>query len=208
MELHLVAAQHLGAQLSHHLTVYGDNASLNELVSFTTAANAGIGEELVQTDWLIGIIVLLLILNTLLEAVLGIRIVIATLLFLETTALGTVTTLLTWLIAALTILLTGTWLIAALTILLAGTWLIATTWLTTEFTLLAILLAWTGLVASRLAVLLARTRLITTLLIIASARTWLVATLLILVSAWTWLIATLLIIICTWTIAALRAAAL
>ena len=167
MELHLVAAQHLGAQLSHHLTVYGDNASLDELVSFTTAANAGIGEELVQTDWLIGIIVLLLILNTLLEAVLGIRIVIATLLFLETTALGTVTTLLTWLIAALTILLTGTW-------------LIATTWLTTEFTLLALLLAWTGLVASRLAVLLARTRLITTLLII----------------------------ICTWTIAALRGAAL
>ena len=76
VETYLVGTKHLAAQFGNHLTVDGDDTCLDELVSLTTAANASIGEELVQTQGLVGIVIFLLVLDTLLHAVLCIGIVI------------------------------------------------------------------------------------------------------------------------------------
>ena len=76
VELHLVGTQDLGTQLCYHLTIHGDDTSLDKLISLTTAADTCIGQEFVQAQRLIGIIVDLLVLNALLQAVLSIRIVV------------------------------------------------------------------------------------------------------------------------------------
>ena len=76
MELHLIRTKHLGSQLGDNLAIDGDYTCLDELISLTTTADACISEELVQTNRLIGIEVLLLVLNALLHAVFRIRIVV------------------------------------------------------------------------------------------------------------------------------------
>lgn len=76
MELHFVGAQYLGAQFGYHFSVDGHYTCLDEIISFTTAANTGVGKEFVQTDGLVGIVVLLFIFYTLLEAVLCIGIIV------------------------------------------------------------------------------------------------------------------------------------
>ena len=67
MEQHLVSAQYLGTQFGNNLAIDLNDACCDELVSLTTAADTCISEELVQTERLIGIVVLLLIFNTLLQ---------------------------------------------------------------------------------------------------------------------------------------------
>ena len=131
MEHHRICAQYLGSQFRHNLTIDGDNASLDELISLTTTANTCIGKELVQTKRLVRINVDLLVLDTLLHAILSIRIVVSRMLarafligiswlairFLITTLALLVSTALslTGLVASLTLLVsTLTWLIAAL----------------------------------------------------------------------------------------------
>ena len=75
METHLVSAKDLCAKLCNNLAVYGHYTCLYELISLTAAAYTGIGEELIQTQRLVGIVVDFLVLDTLLHAVLGIGVV-------------------------------------------------------------------------------------------------------------------------------------
>ena len=76
VEVHIVGTKHLGAQLSNYLAIDGDNTGLDELIGLATAANTGIGKELIKANGLVGIVVLLLVLDTLFHRVLGIRIIV------------------------------------------------------------------------------------------------------------------------------------
>ncbi len=194
MEFHLIGTQDFGSQFGHHLTIHSDYSSLDICVGLTTAAHTGIGEELVETNRLIGVDVLLFIFYALLgtvfcvriipRRVLTITIVITTLLALVATLLALVATLLTLIAALLTGLIAFTLLTGLETFTLL-TGLIAFTLLTG---LIATLL--TGLVATLL------TGLIATLLTLIAALLALIATLL------TGLVAALLVVIIvvvTWT---------
>ena len=75
MEANLVGAQNLCAQFRNHLSIDRDDTSLDIIVSLTTTADAGIREELVQANRLIGIVVCLLVFNALLVRILGIGVV-------------------------------------------------------------------------------------------------------------------------------------
>ena len=208
METDGIGTHHLRAQLGDHLPVDSDHTCLNELVGLATAANAGIGQELVQTNGLVGIEVLLLILNALLQRVLGIGIVVGRMLTETALTLAVATTLLiatlTLLVAALLTLTiaTRTLLIATLTLLVTAALLIATL-----ARLIALTTLLTGLIATLTRLIAILTGLIalalTAILIVA----WTIATtLLTVVILWlTRLIATLtgLEIIGTRTIAAL-----
>ena len=109
----------LCAKLCYNLTIDLHHASLNELISFATRTNAGIGEILVQTDWFVRINMCLLILNLLLHAVLGMRIVAVN------TRTAVVTTL-TLLIGTLSLLVAAFSLLIATFTIVARTGLIAT----------------------------------------------------------------------------------
>ena len=114
VELHLIRALHLHAKLRCHYAIDGDNTSLDKLIGFATRANARIGQIFIKTDRLVGVNVLLLVLDALLHAILGIGIVslalaiaaltllIATLALAIATLAGLVATL-TGLIATLTL---------------------------------------------------------------------------------------------------------
>ena len=69
MEEHRVAAQHFVSQFGDDLTVHRDHARLDVLVSIATRANAGVGEELIETNGLVGIVSLLFVVYTLLARV-------------------------------------------------------------------------------------------------------------------------------------------
>ena len=198
VELHDIGAEHLGAELGDDLIVDRHHTSLDELISLTTGANTGICQIFVQTNRLVRVDILLLVLDTLLHAILSIGIVsgtvlsVATLTVVAALALLTIATLLT-----ITALLT----IAALL-----TRLIATLSLLTVAALLARLITTllTGLVATLLARLITTLALlITTLLVIVVvARTLLIASLALLITALA-LIATLtLLIAVAWTLLA------
>ena len=184
VEHHLIRTRHLRAQFGNHLSVDRHHTCLDEGICLTTAANTGIGKILIETDGLIGIDVLLLVLNTFLQVVLGVGVIarrmltIATLLvtatllvaatllvtatlLVATLLTGLIATLLTGLIATLLTGLIATLLTGLVTTLLTG--LVATGLISI---LLTGLITTTGLIATLL------TRLITTLL------TGLVATLL------------------------------
>ena len=171
MEADNISAQHLRSQFGDHLAIDGNDTCLDEFVSLTTAANTGISQILIQTDGLVGIEVLLLILDALLHAVLGMRIVIGctgTLIegavvairlieaaLLEATTLLTITAAL---LVATLLAITATLLVAALTGLVATTLLVAAL-----FTFLVI-----GLLAVRLVIRLIALVVATTLLIAAA----------------------------------------
>ncbi len=171
METHHIGTHHLRTQLGDNYTIDGDHTCLNELVGFATAAHSGIGKIFVQTNRLIGIIVLLLILYPLLHAILCIGIVvgcaltIAALTLLIATLLGTTVTALTLLVAtllrttvtALTLLIaalllgtTVTALTLLITALLLGTTVTALTLLITALLLRTTVTALTLLIASLL----------------------------------------------------------
>jgi hypothetical protein len=76
VELDIIGTEHLGAQFSDDLSVDRDNTGLYELISLSATADTGIGQELVQTYRLIGVVILLLILNALFQAILSIGIVV------------------------------------------------------------------------------------------------------------------------------------
>jgi hypothetical protein len=223
VELHDIGAEHLGAELGDDLIVDRHHTSLNELISLTTRADTGICQIFVQTNRLVRIDILLLVLDTLLHAILSIGIVswtvlsIATLTVVATLALLTIATLLT-ITALLTIATLLTRLIASLSLLTIAallTRLIATLSLLAVTALLARLITTlltglvaallTGLVATLLtgliATLLARlittlALLITTLLVIVVvARTLLIATLALLIAALALLVAALTLLI-------------
>ena len=141
MEADLIGAQHLGTQFGHHLTIDGDDTCLDELIGLTTAADTGISQEFVQTNRLIGIIVLLLILNTLLQAVFSIGIIAGSVGTITATLLA-IATLAGLAIAALALLIAATLLtIATLTGLTVAATLLAIatlTGLTVAATLLTI----------------------------------------------------------------------
>ena len=201
MELHLVSTQHLSTQLGNNLTINGDNACLDELIGLATAADTCISQELIQTNGLIGIEVLLLILNTLLQRVLGIGIILST--------LGLETTLLTRLITTLLLIAVAT-LLARLvaSALLIATLLVSTLLTRLVTTLLVRLVSATLLIATLLVTTLLVTTLLTGLIatlltrLIAALLTGLITTLLTILLTRTRLIAALIIIIITGTIAA------
>lgn len=183
MEHHLIGAEHLGAELGNHFPIDLHYACLDELIGLTTAANAGIGEELVQTNGLVGIEVLLLIFYAFLQRILGIGIIAAALLLAITATLLITAALLiatTRLLAVATALLITATLLLAITArllpIVATTLLltIASTLLITAARLIAALLFTIIIIAGTIAALL--TRLIATLLIIIIVRT--IATLL------------------------------
>ena len=90
VELHLVGAQDLRAELGNHLSVDGDHTSLDELIGLATAADTGISQILVQTNGLVGIVIDLLILDALLQAILCIGIVVSGMGTLAIRFLGTI----------------------------------------------------------------------------------------------------------------------
>ena len=63
----MLTSWHLSAQLGLHLTVHGHHTCLYEVVGLAAATNTSIGQELVQTDRLVGVEVLFLIFNTFLQ---------------------------------------------------------------------------------------------------------------------------------------------
>ncbi len=212
MEFHLIGTQDFGSQFGHHLTIHSDYSSLDICVGLTTAAHTGIGEELVETNRLIGVDVLLFIFYALLGTVFCVRIiprrvltvtiVITTLLALVAALLALVAALLTLIAALLALiatLLTG--LIATLLTLVATLLALVATLLTLIAALLTGLIAFTlltGLIAftllTRLIAFTLLTGLIATLLtgLVATLLTGLIATLLTLIAALLALIATLL----------------
>ena len=70
VELHLISAQHLGAEFRYHLSVDGHYACLYEIICLTTRTNAGIGKELVQTYRCRRVYVALIVLYAFLHGVL------------------------------------------------------------------------------------------------------------------------------------------
>ena len=223
VELHDIGAEHLGAELCDDLVIDRHHTCLDELISFTTRADAGVGQIFVQTDRLVRVDVLLLVLDTLLQAILSIGIVsravlsiaaltvvaaltvITALALLTITALLTIAALLTGLIATLTLLaiaalLTG--LIAALALLTIAallTGLVAALLARLVTTLLARLITTllTGLIATLLARLITAFALLiaTHLVIVVVARTLLIATLALLIAALALLVAALTLLI-------------
>ena len=122
VEQHLISAQHLGTQFGNHFAVDLDDTCCDELVSLTTTADTCISQELIQTKGLVGIVVLLLILDTLLQRVLSIGIVARSVLAIAATLLTVTTTLLiATLLVATTLLITTTLLTITATLLVAAT---------------------------------------------------------------------------------------
>jgi hypothetical protein len=66
VEHHGIGAHNLGTQFGNHLTIDRHDSCLDELVSLSTAAYTGVSQELIQTNGLVGIVILLLIFYTLL----------------------------------------------------------------------------------------------------------------------------------------------
>ncbi len=189
-ELDVVGAEHLRAEFRNHFAVDGDCSVLYVFVGFAAAAYASVGKELVKTDGFVGVDVLLLIFNALLQAVFCIRVVVGGAATLEAllitaavveTALtlitATVETALAWLIASLRgIIIVVRTVTALLTGLVAA--LLTVAIVTGAIALLA------GLIASLLTVVVVTGA-------IASLLTGLIASLLTVVVV-TWAIATLL----------------
>ena len=188
METHLVGTQNLRAQLGDHLSVDGDDACLDELVGLATAANAGIGEELVQTQRFVGIIVNLLILNAFLHRVLGIGIVV-----------GRAGTLAVGLLAILSLLT-----IRLLAILLVGLVAVGGTMLVATLTGLIATLLLTGLVATHVAILVIARTIAALLLtgLVATLATFLAVAGTVATLRLTRLVATLAVIVVTGTVTA------
>ena len=92
MELHLIGTENLGTQLCYNLTIDCNNSCLDELISLTARAYTCIGKELVQTQWLCWIEILLLVLNTLLQAILCIWIIARSVLTIATATIVVVAT--------------------------------------------------------------------------------------------------------------------
>ena len=67
VELNNIGTQDLCSQLGYNLAVNRYYTCLDELVGLATAANTGISQELVQTQWLVWIVVNLLVLDALLH---------------------------------------------------------------------------------------------------------------------------------------------
>ena len=204
VEAYHIGAHDFGAQFGDYLTIDGHHTCLNELVGLATAAYTGISQELVQTDGLVGIEVLLLIFYTLLQAVLCIGIIVGrmltvTALTLLIAATRLEATLLTGLIAATRLVA-----LALLALLIAATRLIAFALLARLIAALTLLIATTLLEATLLTGLIAAALLIASLALLA-----LLITALTLLIAATRLIATLLLtILLTGLIAATRLVAL
>ena len=209
MEADLIGAQHLGTQFGHHLTIDGDDTCLDELIGLTTTADTGISQEFVQTNRLIGIIVLLLILNTFLQAVFSIGIIAgsvgtitATLLAIATLALLAIAALALLIAATLLTIATLTGLTVAATLLTVAT----LTGLTVTATLLTIATL-TGLVAATLLAIATLTGLIATFLALSLlVVTGAIAFLLTILGTGT--IASLVVIVVTRTIATLMGLAI
>ena len=153
VETDVVGAHHLGTQLVDNLTIDSHHTSLDKLVSLATAANTGISQELVQTDGLIGIEVLLLIFNTLLQRILGIGIIARRTL--------TIAALLRTLSIATTLLTVTAALLVATTLLIAALLTVASALLIT--TLLRTLSIATALLVTAALLITALARLVTTL---------------------------------------------
>ena len=186
----LIRAQHLRTQLCDNLAIDPDNTRLDEVVSFTTAANTGISQELVQANRLVRVDMVFLIFNALLHGVLSIRIVVGS---AGAIAAGTLLVTATVVVATGTLLIAATVVIATLLarLIAAGALLVAATVVVTT------LLAW--LIASLLA------RLVATFFVATLIVAWAIAALRLVTTLLAWLIATLLtrLITSTWLVATL-----
>ena len=197
MEAHLICTENLSSKFSHHLTIHCHHACLNEFISLTTATYTCISQELVETKRFVGIVVNLLVLNTFLQTILGIRVIIGRML----TGIFLIRGVrLVGLIGIIRV-------IAALTRLITATRLITTTRLESTLLIHSAITGLTGLVTTT-----GLTYIVWTTTVIASL-TWLVAIFSRLVTTFTRLtgLITAIIVIATstWTITrTLRCAAL
>ena len=112
------------------MSVHAHHTGLYESVCLAAAAHSGIGQEAVQADGLVGIIVGLLVLNLLLHIVLGVRIVVGRARTARTTLSLSRGSGVSWpeasaLTGAFITDIAGTGLIVSLTLTVAGTGLIA-----------------------------------------------------------------------------------
>ena len=189
MKHHLIGAHDLGSQFRHHFTVHLNHTGLYVLIGLATTAHAGIRQILIQTNGYGGINMLFTVFNALLQAILGIGIVIgrtltiAATIVVATILLSAPVAVAASIVASLLARLISTFAITVIT------WTIAAL-LTRLITAFAIIV-----VAWAIATLL--TRLITTFTIIVVTRT--IAALL------PRLITALTIVVVAWTIATLLA---
>ena len=75
MELNFIGTFDLGTQFCYHLTINRHYTCRNELVGFSTRTNAGISQELIQTNRFVRVCQQILVFNLLLVAIFCIRIV-------------------------------------------------------------------------------------------------------------------------------------
>jgi hypothetical protein len=194
VELNQVGTQNLCSQLGYNLAVNRYYTCLDELVGLTTAANTCIGQELVQAQWLVWIVVDLLVLDALLHRVLCIWIIVGctlawSLLIGSCTIRFAIATLLRTTVATLLRSTVATLLWTTITTLL-GTLTVAALLWTTIATLL-----WTTIAT------LLWTTVATLLWTLAIASLWALA----ITTLWALTVATLVVIVVTWAIASLRA---
>lgn len=75
VEYHDILTSDLRTQLCYHYVVHLDRTFLDKLIGLTTGTNPSVGQELIQTDRLVRVSQYFLILQLLLQAIFGIRIV-------------------------------------------------------------------------------------------------------------------------------------
>ncbi len=88
MELDFIRTENFRAQFGNHFSVYLNDTSLDELICFTTRANASISQELIQPNRFFRIYIFFLILNLLLLTVFCIRIITFRMLMIATTVIA------------------------------------------------------------------------------------------------------------------------
>ena len=183
MELNLICAKNLCSKFGYYLSINRNNSCLDKLICLTTAANASICKELIQTYWFVWIIILLLILNTFLQTVFCIWII-SWCWFTESAAL-LVTALLTiaatLLVTTLLLTIATALLVTALLLTIAAALLVTTLLLTVAAALLITTLLLTvaaALLVTALLLTIAAALLVTTLLLTVTA-TLLVSTIII-----------------------------
>ena len=84
VELHNISTEHLGTQLLYYIAINSNSTCLDKVISLATTAYAGISQVFVQANRLIGINMLFLILDTFLQAIFCIGIIIGSTLTVAT----------------------------------------------------------------------------------------------------------------------------
>jgi len=115
VEFHLVGSKHFRTEFGHYIAIYAYHTCLYELIGFASATNACVGKEFVQANRFIWIIVFLFVLDTFLQTVFCVRVVVGGMLTVATltivvaaTLVAVVVTIALLLTIAATIVVTAT----------------------------------------------------------------------------------------------------